>query len=223
MKQSLYIIGSSGYAKVIIDAVELQGTYQIEGLIDDFKTPGERVLGYPVVGGMDWLQKHACSCTVTLFIAIGSGYHREAITQKLKGIALQWATVVHPNALVSRHADIGAGSFVAARAMVAAGARVGAQALINHGAQVDHDSCLGDYVTISPGAILCGNVVVGTGALIGANATVIERICVGEHCVIGANSTVLTNVEPLQVAVGTPARVVKYREKNQPYFGTKHV
>lgn len=223
MKQPMYIIGSSGHAKVVIDAVERQGVYHIEGLIDDFKSPGEKVLGYSVLGGTDWLIEQAQWHNLVVFIAVGAGYHREAIVNKLANTNIDWASVVHPDAIVSRHAHIGEGCFIAAKAIVAPDAEIGPQVLINHGALVDHDAKLDAYVTVAPAATLCGNVAVGLGGLIGANATLIEHVSVGAHSVVAANATVLADVEPFKLVVGTPAVVVKHRDKNQPYYGTKHV
>lgn len=220
MGSPLYIIGSSGHAKVVIDAVEQQGKYRIEGLIDDFKPVGARVLNYPIVGNIDWLLEKSQTEAFFVFTAIGSGYHRETIYNKFHSNgAHKWATVIHPTATVSQYASVGDGSFIAANAIVAADAEVGHQVLLNHGAQVDHESRIQSYSTLSPGATLGGNVSIGLGSLVGANATVIERVQIGEHCVIGANTTVLSNVKSYSVAVGTPARVIKQREKNQSYFG----
>ena len=39
-RPKILIVGASGHAKVIIDIVEQQGTYEIAGLIDSFREPG---------------------------------------------------------------------------------------------------------------------------------------------------------------------------------------
>ena len=43
--KKLFIIGSSGHAKVIIDIIMKEKKYKIVGLIDDFKKAGITVLG----------------------------------------------------------------------------------------------------------------------------------------------------------------------------------
>lgn len=47
---------------------------------------------------------------------------------------------------------------------------------------------------------------------IGANATILKGIKIGKGAVIGAGSVVTKDVPEYAIAVGNPARVVKYRE-----------
>lgn len=221
--RQLYIIGSSGHAKVVIDAVEEQGQFKIVGLIDDFKPQGEDVFGYPVLGDIAWLVKQAEQDVINIFIAVGAGFHREAIEGKFSCYQINWPTVIHPKASVSRYASVGNGGFIAANATIAAGAEVAHHVIVNHGSVVDHDVKLSSYVTISPGAILSGNVHIGEGCFIGSNSSVIEKVRIAEHSVVGAGATVLKNVSPLSVTVGTPAKVICSRQKTQSYFGIKNV
>jgi len=52
--------------------------------------------------------------------------------------------------------------------------------------------------------------VVENGASIGTSATILCGINIGENSIIGAGSVVTKNVPPNAVAVGNPARVIKY-------------
>lgn len=51
---------------------------------------------------------------------------------------------------------------------------------------------------------------IGRGSWIGQNAVIMPGVTIGELAVIGANSVVTKNVPARSVAVGAPARVVKY-------------
>jgi len=55
-------------------------------------------------------------------------------------------------------------------------------------------------------------VVIGDGSWIGENVCVIGA-SIGKHCVIGANSVVTRNIPDYCIAVGSPAKVVKYYDK----------
>lgn len=46
---------------------------------------------------------------------------------------------------------------------------------------------------------------------LGERVTVLKGVTIGHHAIIGANSVVTRDVPPYAIAVGTPARVVKYR------------
>ena len=62
---------------------------------------------------------------------------------------------------------------------------------------------------IKQGIELLNPVTIGDGAWIGENVSIFGA-SVGEHSIIGANSVVTTDIPSFSVAVGTPAKVVKY-------------
>jgi acetyltransferase-like isoleucine patch superfamily enzyme len=55
------------------------------------------------------------------------------------------------------------------------------------------------------------SVAIGRGCWIGANATIVGGSCVGDGAVIGAGALVVGSIPPLAIAVGVPAKVIKYR------------
>jgi acetyltransferase-like isoleucine patch superfamily enzyme len=54
-------------------------------------------------------------------------------------------------------------------------------------------------------------VVIGEDTWIGAKATILAGVTIGKKAIIGANSVVTKDVPDYGVAVGAPARVIKYR------------
>lgn len=52
---------------------------------------------------------------------------------------------------------------------------------------------------------------IGNDVFIGANVTVLDGVKIGDGVVIGAGAVVTKDVPPYAIAVGVPARVVKYR------------
>lgn len=52
---------------------------------------------------------------------------------------------------------------------------------------------------------------IGNDVWIGAKANILRGVSVGDGAVVGANSLVLNDVPPYAVAVGVPAKVIKYR------------
>jgi acetyltransferase-like isoleucine patch superfamily enzyme len=63
-------------------------------------------------------------------------------------------------------------------------------------------------------------VAIGKGVWIGANVTVLPGVEIGDYAVIGAGSVVTRSIPPRAVAVGVPARVIKWidadsKEENQ--------
>ncbi len=56
-----------------------------------------------------------------------------------------------------------------------------------------------------------GDVVIGSDVWIGDGVTIMSGVTIGDGAVIGAHAVVASDVPPYAVAVGNPARVVKYR------------
>jgi len=52
---------------------------------------------------------------------------------------------------------------------------------------------------------------IGNDVWIGCNSTVLRGVTIGDGAVIGANSLVNRSVPPYAIAVGNPAKIVKYR------------
>ena len=59
---------------------------------------------------------------------------------------------------------------------------------------------------------LCSDVVIEEGVCIGDSVIVLPGVTIGKGAVIGTGSVVSKSIPPYAVAVGNPARVVKYRD-----------
>lgn len=58
--------------------------------------------------------------------------------------------------------------------------------------------------------------IIGNDVYIGANVTVLDGITIGNGAIIGAAAVVTKDIPPYAIAVGVPAKVIKYRfEKDQ--------
>jgi acetyltransferase EpsM len=200
----VWIIGNGGHAKVVIEALKLQGTYEIAGIVsDDPATP-------PIVQGVrhvspvnpETFQENGIARAI---IGIGAKDARECIAELLDGI-VEWVSAVHPAAFVSPEASIGHGVLLGAGSIVQPGATVGNHTIINSGAIVDHDSSIGAFSHVSQGVHLAGRVTVGDGTLIGVGASAVSGITIGSNATIGAGSVVTSDVPDGATVAGNPAR-----------------
>jgi acetyltransferase-like isoleucine patch superfamily enzyme len=55
-------------------------------------------------------------------------------------------------------------------------------------------------------------IVIGKGVFIGARAMILEGVTIGDHAMIGAGAIVSRSIPSLAIAVGSPARVIAYRQ-----------
>ena len=63
----------------------------------------------------------------------------------------------------------------------------------------------------APGTVGKGPITVGHDVWIGARATILGGVTIGNGAVIGAGSIVTRDIPPYAIAVGNPARVIRYR------------
>jgi virginiamycin A acetyltransferase len=56
-----------------------------------------------------------------------------------------------------------------------------------------------------------GDIVIGNGVWIGDSVIVLSGVHIGDGTVIGAGSVVTKSIPPYAIAVGNPAKVIKYR------------
>lgn len=120
----------------------------------------------------------------------------------------QMPVLVHPSAILSPTASLGAGTLVAPGAVVNADASIGRGVILNTGCSIDHDCILGDFVHVSPGARLAGNVHVGDGTWIGIGAVVREGLHIGKNVIVAAGAAVIHNLSDNARVGGVPARAI---------------
>lgn len=209
--KKLILIGGGGHCKSCINTIEKIEGVVIEGILDVPERIGDTVLGYPIVGTDDqfaeWVEtEHEFLITIG---QIKSAARRVAIFDQIKIMGGQFATLISPHAVVSRHAHIGEGTIVLGRAVINAGAKLGENCIVNTGAIVEHDTIVGSHTHLSTGAILNGEVQVGKECFIGSNSTVFHSISITQRVILGAGSLVCRDIITSGTYVGNPAHRIQ--------------
>lgn len=206
---NLIIIGAGGHAKVIVDIANALG-YNILGFLDD-NTAINEFANLKQLGKIEDCTKYIDKAKFV--IAIGNNATRKAIAQRYE---LNFATLIHPTAVVSCEAKIGKGSVVMPKAVINSAAKIGEHCIINTASVVEHDNQIGSFSHISPNATLCGTVNIGEDCHIGASATVINNLSVCDNCTIGAGAVVTKNILEKGTYIGVPAKEMKMKQKTTP-------
>lgn len=196
---TINLFGASGHAKVIMDIIEAMGNSP--GTLYDDAPHCSDIHSRTVV------KTSEASVEGPMIISIGSNRVRRLIAERYP---VEYApAAVHPSAIISPTASIGAGTVVMQGAIIQSDVAIGRHCIINTGASVDHECVIADYVHISPHATLCGNVHVGEGSWIGAGSVVIPGIKIGRGVTIGAGSVVIRDIPDGVTAFGNPCRIKK--------------
>lgn len=197
-QRPLILLGAGGHARVVADAVRANG-----GVVERML---ERHEEHEVA-------ELAARCDFVPAIGAQAARRRASLDALAKGAAL--ASVVHPSAVVSPEARIGAGAVVLAGAVVNPGAEIGRFAIVNTAASVDHDCRLADGVQLGPGARLAGEVTVGEDACVWTGAVVAPGLRIGARAVVGAGAVVVEDVPEGATVVGNPARILRAGAREQ--------
>lgn len=209
-----FIFGAGGHGKVVLDILKAQGVV-VDGFIES-KPKFAVVCGLPVVPETSVPN----DLTFRVVVAVGANHSRRDIVQRLRMLwqNVEFINAIHPSAYISSTIQIGVGNVIAAGAIVASGSAVGNHAVVNTGAQVDHDCLIEDFATVAPGVVLGGGVRIGTGTYVAIGAVVKHGVAVGEWSVLGAGALVLGEMPSRVVAFGSPCKVVRSRNENDPYL-----
>ncbi len=207
------VAGSSGqHAAVVHEAAMLSGIpiagfVTIEATVEGALRP--RVLDCPDLGGPDELAALVASGEVAFVAACGSNALRRVIGETIMARGALLQSVVHPAAILSPSATIGAGSMLLAGAIVGPSAQIGQSCIVNHATSVDHDCIVGDYANICPGARIGGAVHIEEEVFVGLNAAILPRLCIGAGATVGAGAVVTADVEANTTVAGIPARPLR--------------
>lgn len=203
----MYLFGASGHGKVIKDILNANGI-KVEAFVDDNPNVNE-------CGGR--LVLHDAMGLSPMIVSIGVNRIRKMIVERLRAnnSAIEFATAIHPSAVISPSAKIGEGTVVMAGAVVNADAVIGKHCIVNTGATVDHDCVVEDYCHVAPGANVSGGTHIGEGTWIGVGACVIQCLNIGKWSFIGAGSVVVKDVSDGVVAYGNPCKVI-HENENRP-------
>ena len=221
LKPKVVIFGSSGHAKVIVDIIESESKFELLGFIDKFKSVGDAVLGYKVIGDeeslSDLMVKFGFNQGV---VGIGDNFIRSKIVEKIKELApnFQFINCIHKSAKVSNHSKIGIGNVVMPGATINASSVISNHCIFNTNSSLDHDCIVSDFSSLGPNSAVGGNCSIGEFSNVGIGASVFHGIHIDDNCIIGGGSLVNKHTQPNSVYFGVPARLISARRLGDSYL-----
>jgi sugar O-acyltransferase (sialic acid O-acetyltransferase NeuD family) len=203
--KELVIIGAGGFGREILAwARDCSGLWRLKGFLDDnpaaSKDPRLRV---PVIGTVSDYQP----CETDVFLCgVGVPELRRILSEKLRSRGAQFATLIHPTAVVAAGAEVGLGVIVCPFSVISVDVQIGEGTAIYYHSSVDHDAVIGPWTQVSAHCDITGGASVGAEVFIGSHASILPRVKVGDRAVIGAGAIVTGDVPDNMTVVGVPAR-----------------
>jgi sugar O-acyltransferase (sialic acid O-acetyltransferase NeuD family) len=202
----LLIIGTGGQGKVVLDSAA--STYDtIAFMTNDLH--GHGIDGHEILHEQETPEEYISSHFDEIIVAIGNNSTRLNLSLKYEARGMKLATIVHPRAVVSKHARVEAGTVILANAVVNPFAIVKKACIINSGSIVEHDCILEDGVHVSPNATMGGMVKIGKRTWICLGSSIANNITIGENVIVGAGSVVLRDIPDNVLVAGVPGTIRK--------------
>ena len=220
-KKKLFIIGSSGHAKVALDIAIKMDCFDFSGFLDVPKLHGKNVWGYKVIGTEDdipFLVKENPSCL--FHIGVGNSYLRYEISEKIKKKLpnVSFVNLIHPTAIIGTNVILGEGNIIMASAVVNPDVRLGNFNIINTKASIDHECLIGSYNTFAPGVTTGGNVIIDDFVFLGIGCNLKHSINKKRNCIVGGGSFVGKDCKENSLYYGVPAKYIREHNFGENYL-----
>ena len=219
--KNIVIVGAGGVGRetsLIIQQInELKITWNLIGFIDDdVNSWGNVINGYPVIGGMDSLEK--LSLDTYVVVAIANYKVKKRIVNKINN-RFKFATIVHPRVWLHDYMTLGEGTIIYEGAILTTNIKVGNHVIISPKCGIGHDSIIKDYVSLLWNVNISGNDIIEEGVMMGSASTVIQGKRIGKGSTVGAGAVVIDNIDSYSTVVGVPAKVIKvdYERREREY------
>lgn len=210
----IVILGAGGNSAEALDAIYAGQKSGLPiccvGILDDNPAlTGQTVYGVPVLGRVDEASRME---NVRFALGIGSvsNYRdRHRHIERLRLPEDKFISIIHPSAVVSPHASIGAGSIILQNVVICSGAAIARHVLVLPNTTVNHNCAVDDFACLGANVCVSGNVTIGNSAYIGSGSSILSGLRIGPEALVGLGAVVIRDVAPRTVVVGNPARVLR--------------
>jgi sugar O-acyltransferase (sialic acid O-acetyltransferase NeuD family) len=210
----IYLLGAANPETIrMIRALQRSSpSLDFPGLLDnDPAKHGTDFYGLPVIGGCELIAQLAGPDVGFVSLITGNTRARYETGRAIVDAGGVLTNLIHPSVdLTLTH--WGVGNYIQEAVIIQAEVRVGDNCSIHMGAIVGHESNIGNSVFIAHAVSISGACSIGDGTFIGTNATILPRTKIGKWATIGAGCVVTKDVPDYAVAVGNPAKVIKFNE-----------
>lgn len=205
--KKICIYGAGGFgAEVLCCIIDTLGISPDEAgkyacfMTDDAFFNEQELMGIEVIRRSSFLPD-----VYSVLIAVGDPAARKKIVASMPP-ETDYASLIHPRALVSKWVELGEGSIVTAGSILTCNISIGKHAHLNLNTTIGHDCRIGDFFTTAPGANISGKCTFGEAVYVGTNAAVKQGIGICDHVTIGMGGVVVKDIKEPGVYIGNPLK-----------------
>lgn len=212
--KDLVIFGAGNFgrevAQLVTDINTNRSEWNLLGYIDEtIEKQGKTINDYIVLGDIDWLKKNK-KHPLWIVCAVGNPKDKFRILGNLASCNIRYANLIHPSASLNKYVELGVGNIICWNSFLSVNTKLGNYVCINPGCTIGHDTVIEDYSSLYWNVTLAGNVKINQGCEIGSKTVIIPQKTLGKWSIIGAGAVVTKNIPENCLALGVPARPIRY-------------
>lgn len=198
-RMDIVLIGASGLARELMGYIEDDPRFRVICALDE--NTSNNLPNCEVISPLNW----DGNCNKAIY-AVGYPEHKQEILARYANFRFHWQTYIHPTAVVSKYANLGAGCIISPFAVVAGNACIGDFVFMNVYASVGHDAIVGKFSSLMPYSCVEGYAILGEECLISTGAKILPKSHIGNRSRVSAGSVVMQNMPEDTLIYGTPAK-----------------
>lgn len=205
------IVGARGFGREVLSYIEDDNPiFHIKGFLD---TNSHALDGYQrnvsvIASPFDYEPEPG----EVFLVAVGEPLQRFKYTASLRDIHhVEFPTVIHPQANVSRYAHIKSGCIIGPRVGISVDVSIGEFTCIQEYTVVGHDAKIGSWCQINSHCTIAGGAKIGNFVTIHPNSVVTHGAVIGDHVTVGAGSVVVGRIPVGITVLGNPARRFSFK------------
>ena len=206
------LVGGGRNANNLVGLFEDVGII-IVGIVDDAPVP--TVLGHDVTRLVD----HGLANEAAI-MTVANPAIRRTLERRVELRDVTWTAYLDPRCVLSPHATIGPGSFIAPFA-ACADVTVGRHASIMAGVVLGARVKVGDFSSVLPNATVASDATIGSGVIIGMGARIEAGVVIGDDCRVAPNAVVRRDVAPGAIVTSRVSTRV-FQRRQRPSIGPDH-
>lgn len=206
-------IGAKGFAKEVLEILhqnnQLDGLAFYDDVSDD--VPDMLYSKFPILKNERQVKAHFKKFGNQFNIGIGGPHLRKKLYKDFVSLGGCFTSIISQTSYIGHYGNIiGEGCNIMQNTVLTNDITVNRGVLINQMTSIGHDVIIGEFSEICPNVSISGNCKIGNNVFIGTGAIVLPTITVGNNVIIGAGAVVSKDLPDNCVAVGIPAKIIKF-------------